>query len=331
MNTKIVYVITSDNSDLLLEQVYLSLYSLRKYNPDAYVEIVVDGKTNDTLVGLRGNLMASINDKIVIETPEGYDKKQTSRWLKTQLRNIVKGDYLFIDTDTVICDSLADIDTLGYDIAAVPDLHLPIGQCQNRQNLKRNARVYGWSYFDDLLYFNSGVMFVKDNEVTHSFYDCWHENWKNSLKLTGNCLDQPPLALTNESKSYLIKELEGIWNCQISTNGLPYLQQAKIIHYCGYSSKYVSRAFEFYNQSICSNIKEYGMLSKESMNLVRNARSAFSEPCQIAAHEDVDLLWNDLYRLYHIFPKFYSALNFIAHFIICFSRSISRFIKFILR
>ena len=42
MKTKIVYAVVSDESDVYLEQVVLSAYSLRQHNPTAFVELVVD-------------------------------------------------------------------------------------------------------------------------------------------------------------------------------------------------------------------------------------------------------------------------------------------------
>jgi hypothetical protein len=42
MKTKIVYVVTSDETDVYLKQALLSVFSLRKHNPNAYAELVVD-------------------------------------------------------------------------------------------------------------------------------------------------------------------------------------------------------------------------------------------------------------------------------------------------
>ena len=42
MKTKIVYVVTSDETVVYLEQVLLSVFSFWKHNPNAYAELVVD-------------------------------------------------------------------------------------------------------------------------------------------------------------------------------------------------------------------------------------------------------------------------------------------------
>ena len=119
MKTKIVYAVSSDEQDIYLEQTVLSVFSLKRHNPDAVVEFVVDERTDKTIVGKRELILQYVNKKIVVEVPESYDKKQTSRFLKTNLRQYIDGDFLFIDSDTVIADSLADIDSFDGDIGAV--------------------------------------------------------------------------------------------------------------------------------------------------------------------------------------------------------------------
>ena len=96
MRTKIVYVVTSDETDVYLEQALLSVFSLRKHNPNAYVELVVDQNTNTTITGKRGEILKYIDNKVVVNVPEEYNKLSRSRWLKTSLRQHIKGDFLYI-------------------------------------------------------------------------------------------------------------------------------------------------------------------------------------------------------------------------------------------
>ena len=56
MKTKIVYVVVSDETDIFLEQALLSIFSLRKHNPEAFVELVVDQITNDSISGKRSEI-----------------------------------------------------------------------------------------------------------------------------------------------------------------------------------------------------------------------------------------------------------------------------------
>ena len=42
MRVKIVYVLISNKEDIYLEQLWLSLYTLRLYNKEAHVAVVMD-------------------------------------------------------------------------------------------------------------------------------------------------------------------------------------------------------------------------------------------------------------------------------------------------
>ena len=49
MKTKIIYVLVSNENDCYLEQALVSIYSLRLYNPDANLLLLVDEETSRTL------------------------------------------------------------------------------------------------------------------------------------------------------------------------------------------------------------------------------------------------------------------------------------------
>jgi lipopolysaccharide biosynthesis glycosyltransferase len=231
MRTKIVYVVTSDETDVYLEQALLSVFSLRKHNPNAYVELVVDQDTDATITGKRGEILKYIDHKVVVNVPEEYNNVCRSRWLKTSLRQHVKGDFLYVDTDTIVTDSLEEIDCFTGDIGAVKDQHVLLGKNNGARKLQIRAEQEGWRWSETLIYYNSGIIFVKDSAIAHEFYQMWNNKWKDKYRKTGDYKDQPPLAATNESFQYLIRELPGEWNCQIIHNGIIFLAKAKIMHY----------------------------------------------------------------------------------------------------
>lgn len=180
MNTKIIYVVSSDETDIYLEQTLLSVFSLRKHNPNAYVELIVDQDTAATITGKREEILKYIDNKVVVNVPKEYNKKETSRFLKTNVREYVDGDYLFVDSDTIITDKLDEIDLFDGDIGAVINNHVPISQYSNNYAslIRRIAKQEGWEISDDVQYFNSGVLYVKDTEKARHFCSDWHQKWK---------------------------------------------------------------------------------------------------------------------------------------------------------
>lgn len=230
MKTQIVYSLISSVSDYYLEQLMISIYSLHLYNPEAKVIVVTDSSTVQSLVGWRACIKDMIDELKVVPMPEGYNNMQCSRYLKTNLRKFLTGDYLFIDTDTIISDSLADIDSTKANIALVADCNAALTLTE--QATIERCELGGFGGMKGKSYFNSGVMWVRDTQLASLFYEEWYKQWQCSVS-KGFSLDQPSMNYTNHQKGDLIKELPGSWNCQIFFEGWDYLPQAKIIHYAG--------------------------------------------------------------------------------------------------
>ena len=285
MKTKIVYAVSSDEQDIYLEQTILSVFSLKRHNPDAVVEFVVDERTDKTIVGKRELILQYVNKKIVVEVPESYDKKQTSRFLKTNLRQYIDGDFLFIDSDTVIADSLADIDSFDGDIGAVINEHVPISLYFDNygKRVRRYAKEEGWQCNDTLPYFNSGVMFVRDSEMSRHFYKDWHNAWLDNICKFGRHYDQPPF--------------------------LPYLHQAKIIHYFAAMYNKDTIIYAFRKKAIYEDIKNKGYLSTDLIKLIDRAKTAFDNPTRLCTKEELNVLSGEMAMvcLYH--PIILNTLN----------------------
>lgn len=294
MKTKILYSVVTDEKDFYLEQLLMSLYSLRIKNPSAHVTLVVDSQTNSSLVSGREKVKDYVDDLVSIDTPAGLNKKQRSRWLKTSIRNIVDGDYLFIDSDTVIADSLEDIDNCEYDFAAVLDRHLPVSLHPKRASLLEQFEFAGITpRFDDDSYFNSGVMLVKDTLANRKLYSLWFEGW-NSSRVKKIDIDQPALANANSEQGFIIKQLGGEWNCQICGNGLRFLQKAKIIHYYNSNSRrdYTSNPYLFSNDVLYKEIRNNKYIIPSAiLDMIKDPKSQFAQR--------YDILSDDLYEAFN--------------------------------
>lgn len=95
------------------------------------------------------------------------------------MRKFVKGDYLFIDTDTIICDSLEEIDNIDADIALVADCNGNL--LLDDQSVVDRCHIAGFANMRNQPYFNSGVMLVHDTPVSHNLYKEWYIQWQHSL------------------------------------------------------------------------------------------------------------------------------------------------------
>ncbi len=265
MKTKIVYTLVSSPSDFYLEQALLSVYSLRIHNPLAIVELVVDQFTETTIVDKREEIKKYITNLVKIDVPAELTKVQRSRYLKTNLRQFIKGDYLFIDCDTVICGKLDDIDAFKGEIGMVADIN---GNLLLKDQLViERCHQAGFMDVKDKPYFNSGVIFSRDTESSYRLYEEWYKLWQLSNE-NGISFDQPALCLANQTLNFPIQELSGVWNCQFKySNGYKYMKKAKVLHY--YSNNGVGKR-PYAQDRIFEYIKEKGIIDKVVDNIVRH-------------------------------------------------------------
>lgn len=320
MKTKIVYVLASNANDYYLEQALVSIFSLRLYNPSAEVLLVVDEDTKKTLEEEnRKRIFKYITDVIVVHVPSQYSNMQKSRYIKTSLRKYVSGDFLFIDTDTIITAELNEIDNVAADLASVPDCHLLIKFNWMKKSIRNWSSKFDWHFSEDSYYFNSGVLLVRDTDDATQLFEYWHEVWKQ-FAAQGINYDQPSLAKANELVGFKISKLDDIWNCQINANGLPYLMDAKVIHYFASAiggGKY--QPYKFMNKDFFIQIKSCNELDKEVVALIKNAKSAFNPFCSVIGYDDAEFLYSRTYWLYKQHPLAYKIVDFYSRIILLLS------------
>lgn len=312
MTTKCVYVLVSTPEDYYLEQNLISAYSLRYYNPDANITIVADRDSYNGLVGKRADIKKYISEFVVVDCPKGFNGLKKSRYIKTNLRSIVEGDFLYIDSDTVIADALDEIDTFEGDLGAVYD--------SNRSLLISKSGSIADSYINSLTKqlewpsvvgwpnYNGGVMFARDSELARRYYRRWYELWQESSRKGVN-LDMPALCRANVEMGGCIKELPGIWNCQIQRQGLPLLPHAKIIH-C-FTGGNVSM-YSLCTERVLNKVKSFGYLDNEIIDLIKNAKTAFEISTAIVTSQEAKLVKYPIVQLFFENYTLFRVLNKIA-------------------
>lgn len=307
MKTKVLYVLVSNNNDIFLEQTIISISSLRKTNDQVHVSVLMDDLTFKSLVSVRSKLKDMIDETIVLDLPHEYTNKEKSRILKTNMRNYVKGDFLFIDSDTIILSDLSEIDCLNCDFAAVYERNRPVSIDYGRASYKEALVRFECELSDKDEYYNSGVMYVKDNEVTRNFFNDWHNEWLRGKNL-GIYFDQPSLGVVNQKYKNYIKPLDGVWNCQ-GRYCLNYIYKAKIFHYLFDSSF----SFPLMYKDLFIGLKETGELSEELKNIIDNPFCYISSNNEILTGDDVKRFHSRMYSFIRLldnkFPFIYNIIE----------------------
>lgn len=295
---KVVYVYTGDKIDKYYFMIQISISSLMKHMPDSDIVIVTDFKTKRFIEETQDDILTHKDVSFVaVDLPHDMGATEASRFLKTSLRSILSGDFIFIDCDTVICEDLSSIQ-INKSIAMVLDNHALLSKQGDAASiLKERARNRGIDIIKCEKYYNSGVMFVKDDAVAHNFFNMWHNEWKRTKK-DNMYQDQFSLNAVN-LKLDVIEELNGCWNCQVLSHPfvIQYIANAKIIHYFNAQND----GYYLLNDA---NVLKQGYNSTVVQDIVNNPRVAFKETNMYSVDSNTArLLSSRSFRLLELFSK----------------------------
>jgi len=281
-----LYTLTSTNNDIYYEQFLLSLASLKLKMPDARVILLCDTNTKETLTGNRREYEKLVSQTISAEAPGDINQIEVSRWVRTSMRRLVSGDFLFLDGDTVVTDDLSSISDMRIKFGACLDKHSLIDKHAKRKNIIELDKILGFNSHLSNRHYNGGVLFCADTTEVRSLFDRWHELWLlgKSKKIQR---DQPSLNMAIYENPSFFTELDGTWNCQISHNGLPYLSNSKIIHYFATDLIFNTSPFLLASDEIFKQIKQTGTIPDYAMEMLKNPRAAFEKESRIIAGEDM--------------------------------------------
>lgn len=257
MRTKLIYVLTCAPEKHYIEQALMSVWSARHWNPDAHIVLIVDDLTDKLFVGKRAEILDYISEKIVVPFDDAsLSMMYRSRFIKTSVRQLIDGDFLFIDCDTIICKSLAGIDDFGVEVGAVLESHLLVKDYCNALKKKtvEACSQLGVDLDVEEKYFSSGVLYVKDMPQTHHFYETWHHYWLES-QTAGVPFDQPSLAKTNRDCGHIIECIPDTYNCILFTMN-NFTELAHILHIAAYR-----------NSSFLFTEKVFELLEKQGLTL----------------------------------------------------------------
>lgn len=272
MKTKIVYVVTSNDQDCFLEQCWASAYSAKIFTPNSHIVILTDKETKSGILSSeRKNILSVVDEIIDVEIPAEFGKMEKSRWLKTSMRRHIEGNFLYIDCDTLICGDLSDADNFDCSLGGVIDRNVPLRENKSLPLIKRRLqKAYSLKVNFDSHYINSGVLYVKDDNIARIFFDLWHNNWLLSRK-NGIRIDQPSL-YKSELESRPITEIDGVWNAQIEGT-LRYFYDAKILHF--FSKRGGEKLIQFFGCEPYKQIKINRGISAEMDERIRNFKRYF--------------------------------------------------------
>ena len=287
---KFVYALTSGASDYYAEQALISMHSLRMHNPECHITLATDAKTFDSLCGNRALIKDYVSESVVIHTPEDFNPVQRSRFVKTSLRQHVEGDFLYLDCDTVILGNLEELENFDGDAAATPYMHIRYrtpGTVPEILKKYHNLVNVDPGQYDYSFFCNGGVIFCRDNEAGHLLFDLWHKFWLEGSVKYGYHSDQCSLWRANAAAGNVLRELNGIYNCQIiySRVVLEYICDCKVLHYQSTSNTF-SECIPFKDDAFLAKIRRDG-ITPEVEDVINNMMRDYMRSVIIVGGRDL--------------------------------------------
>lgn len=286
------------------------MHSLRIHNPECHIVLLTDKETLGSLTGNRSLIKNYVSEYVTVESPSGFSPKERSRFLKTSIRQNVKGDFLFLDSDTIITGDLTECHKSDCEIGAVLDCHKTAEGNLQKFSYVKETKI---ALEDYNLYFNTGVLFVRDTDNAARFFAEWHRIWNEDRTKNSTSIDQPAFAQADTACNHLVREIDGRYNCQIVTPGAKkYFFDPLIIHYM--SDWRCFQYFPLKNTEFLKQIRENG-ITTDVENIVNNPQLAFLESSWIFGDEERELYGSPVVIVSRIIARDYKWTNKVVRFI----------------
>jgi len=226
------YVLTTAGRDEFADMTYASVAFLRYAHPEAEIICLCDAASHRALEVARHPLLEVVDRALPVETPDAPPSFR-NRFVKTRMRQILEGDFVYFDADTVAVDRVDEMLACPAPMAGIADCGVPEDQTGIDGFSRSVFETMGWQ-LPRRTYINGGVLLLRDCEPTRRFGVLWHEKWLAWSRL-GRHTDQQALnsALTDSGINYAV--LDGRFNGQF--NGRPSIcrEPAAVWHF--YSSQ----------------------------------------------------------------------------------------------
>ncbi len=253
---KAVYALTSSGCDFYSAMTRVSVASLRLCNPSISVTLVCDDVSGRALKSACDPLLDEVDELLTSEAPEG-DASYRNRHIKTRIRHIVEGPFLFLDSDTFIRGDLSPIFLLDTDIAGAANHSQDQFEKQVVSWEIEGLRAMGWAIGQEI-YVNGGVLFYNDTSYSYRFSSLWHQKWLYSYERLGTHHDQAALhsAIFETTPRFAI--LPHVFNAQVKV--APHIARDAVVwHYYASSFGIAITSFEVLverllrGEKLCSN------------------------------------------------------------------------------
>jgi hypothetical protein len=224
---RVAYSLTADADTLhFVEMTRLSALSVSLRVPGAEIVVYVDVETEARLRHRLDAVFDGLAAVRVIDTGGG-SAAYRNRFIRTSLRNLLDGPFLYLDGDTLVRTDIRDAFANDGDIALVinhndPDMTTPA----NEAALMRRC---GWAEPEGP-YYNAGVQFWSDTATARKAGARYHAAWRELTARTGLANDQQAFNHAVAAEGLAVRLLPSAYNAQLDCRMGPAFE-ARVWHF----------------------------------------------------------------------------------------------------
>lgn len=253
---KYLYVLVGSKKGFYCEQTLVSMASLKRVEPDSFITLLVDNQTAVDCKREIEKIRKYVSEYIIVPIEDCFPAIARSRYIKTSMRKYIKGDFLYVDADTV-WNAPVEKDDFTHDIMGVLDGHCLLANHPMKKGIEEDFRKVGLNPEVEK-YVNGGVLFSKDSDVSRDFFDLWHETWRKT-SASGYFIDMPSLNYAIKQMGNSFALLPDSYNVQISRSW-EYFPHAKLIHFfTGWRNDCFESPYLFQKNSFWEEVQQNGI------------------------------------------------------------------------
>ncbi len=243
-------MITSGGLDRYSAMTRLSVASIRISNPGVHVAVVCDSVTDKAIKSVNDRLRQEVDEWVVFDSAFQTPIAR-NRDIKSRLRMLIDGPFLFLDSDTLIRSRILDVFSIKSDIAAA--LNNSADSYSGQMALPNTEIInkMDWKIRDDA-YFNAGVVFYNDTPAAREFSRQWHAKWLDAYHHANFSYDQPAFNSAIHDSRIVCEQLDPRYNAQIFENPLA-AKDGVLWHYYSTQSDYSIFTFARFIDSALMN------------------------------------------------------------------------------
>src|SRR5208337_308040 len=179
------YVLTTTGRDVFGDMTYASVQFLRYAHPEAQIICLCDAQSHRALESMRHPLLEAVDRAEPVVTPDG-SAGHRNRFIKTQMRQIVQGDFVYFDSDTVVVDCIDEMFACPAPMAGIPNFSGtgdPSEICAKERDV---FAIMGWP-LPRRPFINGGVLLLRDPNIKNHYSK---NNYKKMRQMSEQARDK---------------------------------------------------------------------------------------------------------------------------------------------